>query len=201
MLNNPLLPSAYLAPISYYAILLKYPKSTIEYHEYFIKQSIRNRCTIYSANGKLRLTVPKKRRGSDKTIIKNIKISYIENWQKNHWNSIKSAYNSSPFFKYYEDKFSPFFEEKEVYLVNFNTKLQNVILTILTEKQETNITTEYQKKGNFYDLRKHNWKTSIQETYSQVFMQKHGFITNLSILDLLFNLGPESTRYLKNIII
>ena len=134
MLNNPLLPTAYLAPISYYAILLQHPNYSVEVHEHFIKQSIRNRCEIYGANGKLRLSIPKERKGSSKTIIQQLKISYKQNWQKEHWNAIVSAYNSSPFFEYYKDELQAIFEEKEDYLVVFNSKLQNIILNLLQEE-------------------------------------------------------------------
>ena len=199
MLNNPLLPTAYLAPISYYAILLQDPNCRIELNEHFIKQSIRNRCDIYGANGKLRLSIPKQRKGSSKTIIENLKISYRNNWQKQHWNAIESAYNSSPFFEYYKDDLKPFFEEKEEYLVNFNSKLQNVILSMLQQENIIKNTTEYLHKGNFFDLRNYTWKLKNQEKYDQVFMENQGFIPNLSILDLLFNLGPESIDYLNNI--
>ena len=199
MLNNPLLPTAYLAPISYYAILLQDPNCRIELHEHFIKQSIRNRCNIYGANGKLRLSIPKQRKGSSKTIIENLKISYRNNWQKQHWNAIESAYNSSPFFEYYKDELKPFFEEKEEYLVNFNSKLQNAILSMLQQENIIKNTTKYLNKGDFFDLRNYTWKLKNQEKYDQVFMEKQGFIPNLSILDLLFNLGPESIDYLNNI--
>ena len=199
MLNNPLLPTAYLAPISYYTILLQHPNCSIEIHENFIKQTIRNRCYIYGANGKLLLSIPKERRGSSKTIIENLKISYEQKWQKQHWNAIESSYNSSPFFEYYKDDLKPFFEKKEEYLVNFNSNLQNKILYILQEKNTTKETTEYLNKGEFFDLRNYNWKLKKQEKYDQVFMEKKGFIPNLSILDLLFNLGPNSTNYLNKI--
>ena len=199
MLNNPLLPTAYLAPISYYAILLQDPNCRIELNEHFIKQSIRNRCDIYGANGKLRLSIPKQRKGSSKTIIENLKISYRNNWQKQHWNAIESAYNSSPFFEYYKDDLKPFFEEKEEYLVNFNSKLQNVILSMLQQENIIKNTTEYLHKGDFFNLRNYTWKLKNQEKYDQVFMENQGFIPNLSILDLLFNLGPESIDYLNNI--
>jgi hypothetical protein len=199
VLNNPLLPTAYLAPISYYAILLQDPNCRIELHEHFIKQSIRNRCNIYGANGKLRLSIPKQRKGSSKTIIENLKISYRNNWQKQHWNAIESAYNSSPFFEYYKDELKPFFEEKEEYLVNFNSKLQNAILSMLQQENMIKNTTEYLDKGDFFDLRNYTWKLKNQEKYDQVFMENQGFIPNLSILDLLFNLGPESIDYLHNI--
>ncbi len=197
MLNNPLLPTAYLAPISYYAILLQHENCSIEMHEHFIKQSIRNRCEIYGANGKLRLTIPKERKGSSKTIIQELKISYKDNWQKLHWNAIVSAYNSSPFFEYYKVELQPIFEEKEEYLVVFNSKLQNTIIDLLQEENTTKNTKEYLHAGNFSNLRNHNWELKEQPKYNQVFMEKHGFIPNLSILDLLFNLGPESADYLN----
>ena len=168
-------------------------------HEHFVKQSIRNRCDVYGANGKLKLTIPKQRKGSDKTIIKEIQISYKESWQKEHWNAIVSSYNSSPFFEYYKDEFLPFFEKEEMLLINFNNKLQVVILKLLKEKGDVKTTTEYLHKGNFSDLRNHKWNSEKQEKYDQVFMEKHGFIANLSILDLLFNLGPESADYLHNL--
>ena len=201
MLNNPLLPTAYFGPISYYAILLQHSNCNIELHEYFVKQSIRNRCDIYGANGKLQLTIPKQRKGSNKTIIKEIQISYKQNWQKEHWNAIVSSYNSSPYFEYYKDELQPFFEQEEMLLINFNYKLQSVILKLLQEEKEAKTTNEYLHKGNFSDLRNHKWNLEKQEKYTQVFMEKHGFIANLSILDLLFNLGPESGDYLHNLAI
>ena len=199
MLSSTLLPTAYFGPISYYAILLKHPNCSIELHEHFVKQSIRNRCDIYAANGKLQLTIPKKRKGSDKTIIKEIQISYKQDWQKEHWNAITSSYNSSPYFEYYKDELYTLFNKKEKLLINFNHKLQLIILKFLEEKKTISTNTEYLHRGSFSDLRNHKWDLRQQERYEQVFMQKHGFIPNLSILDLLFNLGPESKDYLKNI--
>ena len=199
MLNKVLLPTAYLAPISYYAILLQLSDWQIEHHENFIKQSIRNRCEIYGANKKLRLTIPKKRHKSHKTIITDITISYEEKWQKKHWNSIVSSYNSSPFFEYYKDEIQPAFEKKEKYLIDFNNKLQEIILTILQVNVQYNASTKYNYTGNFYDMRNHNFSNNDIKRYDQVFMEKNGFIANLSILDLLFNLGPESTEYLNNL--
>ena len=201
MLNNTLLPTAYFGPISYYAILLQHSNCSIELHEHFVKQSIRNRCDIYGANGKLQLTIPKQRKGSDKTIIKEIQISYKQNWQKEHWNAIVSSYNSSPYFEYYKDELQPFFEKEEMLLIDFNNKLQAVILKLLQEEKDIKTTTEYLHKGDFTDLRNHTWNLEKQERYDQVFMEKYGFIANLSILDLLFNLGPESADYLHKLAI
>lgn len=199
MLNNPLLPTAYLAPILYYAIIIKKSDCIIEHHEHFIRQSIRNRCDIYSSNGKLRLTIPKESKGSSKRIIKDIRISYKQDWQKQHWNSIESCYNSSPFFQYYKHEFSYLFKKKEVYLVDFNSKIQNIILNLLGKKYTIKTTSKYQTKNTIYDYRDYKWQHKNQTQYHQVFMEKHGFISNLSILDLLFNLGPASTEYLEKI--
>ncbi len=199
MLNKPLLPTAYLAPISYYKVLLQQGDCKIEYHEHFVKQSIRNRCEIYGANGKLRLTIPKQRQGSNKTRINKIKISYKNKWQQEHWKSIVSAYNSSPFFEYYKDEIKPFFEKKETYLINYNNQLQELILSLLQIESKHTPTNEYKHIGDFTDLRNHKFNTQKLEKYDQVFMEKHGFIANLSILDLLFNLGPESADYLNNL--
>jgi len=199
VLNNPLLPTAYLAPVKYYAILLQAKNCSIEHHEHFIKQSIRNRCEIYGANGELRLTIPKERKGSSKTIISEIKISYKDDWQKLHWNAIKSAYNSSPFFEYYSNELEVFYQEKESNLIIFNNKLQEVILDLLQEENNSTPTVEYLHSGNFTDLRNNDFKVANPEKYNQVFMEKHGFIPNLSILDLLFNLGPETSDYLHNL--
>jgi len=199
VLNNPLLPTAYLAPVKYYAILLQAKNCSIEHHEHFIKQSIRNRCEIYGANGELRLTIPKERKGSSKTIISEIKISYKDDWQKLHWNAIKSAYNSSPFFEYYSNELEVFYQEKESNLIIFNNKLQEVILDLLQEENNSTPTVEYLHSGNFTDLRNYDFTLEDPEKYNQVFMEKHGFIPNLSILDLLFNLGPESLDYLHNL--
>ena len=112
-----LLPTAYLGNIEYYSILLNSPTSSIEQYENFIKQTLRNRCEIYNSNGLLKLTIPKKRKGSSKTLVKDIEISYMFDWKKQHWNAIESAYNTSPFFIYYRDNIREvFFEKKEKFL-------------------------------------------------------------------------------------
>ena len=115
--KNYLLPTAYLAPLSYYALIIKSPNSIIEQYEHFKKQTIRNRCSIYSSNGSLVLSVPKVRKSSSKTLIKDIQICYTEPWQKIHWNAIQSSYNSSPFFEYYMD---------EIFVI-YNTKEKNAL--------------------------------------------------------------------------
>jgi len=199
VLNNPLLSTAYLAPISYYAILLKQNNSMIEYHEHFIKKSIRNRCDIMNTNGRLSLSIPVNRKTKTKTKISKIKISYAENWQKSHWKSIVSSYNSSPFFEYYKDKLKPYFLKEEEYLIDFNNNLQKEILALLKIKFKITYNSIYKRTGDFTDLRDNNSIKINTIRYDQVFMEKHKFINNLSIIDLLFNMGPESLDYLHQL--
>ena len=197
--KQSLLPTAYLAPIRYYAVLLQNPICEIEQHEHFIKQSIRNRCDIYGANGKLTLSIPIQRKASSKTIIKDIKISYDFPWQKLHWKSITSAYRSSSYFEFYEDFFAPFYQKKEKYLLDFNLKLQKTVFKCLQLEDTAILSGSYQKETDKTDLRNSDFEIQKQEKYQEVFESNCGFIANLSILDLLFNLGPESSEYLFNV--
>jgi len=199
--NKYLLPLAYLGPIYYYAIL-KQKKCLLEKNEFFIKQSIRNRCEIYNANGRLKLSIPKKRENSSKTLVNKIKISYSQNWKKIHWNSIVSSYNSSPYFEFYKDNFLNFFmSNNEELLFNFNVKLQLILMEILEIDKKINFTTKYNKFGSFTDLRDLNWSNIKINKYDQVFMEKNDFQHNLSVLDLIFNLGPNSSVYLDELVI
>jgi len=196
--------TAYLPPIAYWYFLSKDENPVIDIYEHFVKQTYRNRCEIYGANGKLSLTIPLVKE-NEHTPIKNRKISYAENWQKNHWKSIESAYRSSPYFEYYEQEFYDFFHKKDFeLLVDFNTALMQKIMEILelsvplkfSEKYIENVNTEE-------DLRlltpKKELKILVFPRYIQVFENKKGFIPNLSILDLLCNEGPQSVNYLQSI--
>ena len=191
-----LIPISYLGPVAYYSAILKYEEIFIETKEHFIKQSFRNRCTIIGANGSQTLTIPKERKSSDKTLISDISISNQDNWQKLHWQSIVSAYNSSPFFEYYKDELQPFYTTEQSNLFDLNLQLTHKILQFLQEEKELKLTENYNKNFDGTDLRHHKF-ISPQEKYEQVFSEKHDFTPNLSILDLLFNLGPETTSYLE----
>ena len=200
-----LLSTAYLAPIQYYTKLLKYDEIYIEACENFIKQTYRNRCKIYSANGELSLTIPVKKI-EPKTNIKDIRIDYDTNWRKIHWKSIESAYKSSPFFEYYQDELIPYYTKKYNYLIDFNTELQSVILSNLDILVKISFTKQYISRNEieYTDMREaiHPKKKSKDAKfrmveYTQVFQKKYGFIPNLSILDLLFNEGPNASEILK----
>jgi len=204
-LNRCLLSTAYLGPIQYYLKLLEYPSILFEHCEHYEKQTYRNRCCIYGANGKLNLIIPTQHTGK-RIIIKDVNISYENDWQKLHWRSIQTAYRSSPYFEYYEDELAPFFTKKYKLLIEFNEALQLRMLGILGLKIKSSYTTSYQE--HYVDTK--DYRTAIHSklqapdseflTYSQVFENKHGFIPNLSIIDLLFNLGPDAVSYLKKLI-
>ena len=111
-MDTALLSTAYLPPIQYFSVLKKNKTVAIEHHEHFVKQTYRSRCHIYGANGMLKLSIPVMH-SRERTIIKDIRISYNDNWQKLHWRSIESAYRCSPYFEYYESEFASYYSEKK----------------------------------------------------------------------------------------
>ncbi|MDQ3191592.1 MAG: WbqC family protein [Bacteroidota bacterium] len=199
MQNTCYLSTAYLAPVSYYVCLANFNDVFIENHETFAKQSYRNRCGIYTANGVLNLSIPVN--AANHSLIKEVKIDNSKNWQRQHWRSIMSAYNASPFFIYYDYELQPFYEKSFNYLLDFNNEIQQKLLSLLNFSVKITPTSDFEKSLNKdLDFRqlihpKKNSLFNLQE-YNQVFNDKHGFIPDLSILDLLFNQGPESTSYL-----
>jgi len=208
-MSTALFSTAYFAPIQYYAHLRQSTNPLIESCEHFIKQTYRNRCIVATANGLMPLSLPIDKSNSEKSDIRDVKISDHGHWQHLHWNSIESAYNSSPFFEYYADDLRPFFENKPGFLFDFNEAIRVKICELLEISGEVNYTREFIKEGEtptgWQDFRGiiHPKKnplevdpTFIPKPYYQVFNHKFGFQPNLSILDLLFNMGPESILYL-----
>ena len=187
-----LLPTAYWGSIAYQAYLLQYD-CLIEANEYFVKQSIRNRCQILGANNPLALNVPRVRKSSSKTAVKDLCINYDHRWQKEHWQSLMSAYRSSPYFEYYEYELLPLYKEKFNTLLEFNNRIQRKLFELLGIKKELHFTNSYQKEFDGLDLRNQNFVADCP-SYTQVFGTD--FTPNLSVLDLLFNQGPNSETYL-----
>lgn len=173
-----------------------------EVEDNFQKQTYRNRCYIYGANGKQLLNIPvQKKTGKQKT--KEVKIDYSENWQNSHLKSLNSAYSSSPFFEYYIDDFRTIFNKKETYLIDLNINIFKILCSLLPI-ETTFIKNNTYKKELINDFRYLvNSKKEISfnlPKYTQVFSNKYGFMQNLSILDLLFMEGPNALLYLEKLI-
>ncbi|MCJ8153105.1 WbqC family protein [Chryseobacterium sp. SSA4.19] len=201
-MKNVLLPAFYLPPISWFSVFLD-PENEIVFEQFesFPKQTYRNRANIYGANGKLSLIIPIHHNG--KREFKDIEISYREDWKNLHWKSIKTAYQSSPYFEFYEDKFRKIFEIKEKNLLDFNLKALEIIQQILKTEKAYSLNSEYIKNPEEISFRE-RFSAKIpskfeMDEYYQTFSDKLGFLNDLSILDLICNKGPESLTYIKNI--
>lgn len=195
-----LISTAYFPPIEFFHHVVKSPEFFLENHEHYLKQTYRNRCCILGANGKLNLTVTIEKYNNNSPV-KDIRISYREHWQSQHWRSIVSAYNSSPFFLYYDYQLEPLFSKKHTFLWDLNLEIIHKLFSLLKIQPVISHSQSYIKDYPFEnnDLRQiispksgHNYSSKI---YPQVFDQKIGFVPNLSILDLLFNTGPEWKKY------
>ncbi len=204
-----LLTTAYFPPPEYFVSASAAEKALIERHENYKKQTYRNRCRILTANGPLSLVIPVKRFRGRKTSINEIKPDYSYKWQRLHRISIDSAYRSAPFYEYYIDDIIPFFELKFDYLIDLNSAILEKMLEVMNLRVSWEYTNSFmeQPPPGFIDVRESiHPKRNIPETariaesmnYIQVFQEKWGFIPGLSILDLLFNTGPDAAVLLKN---
>lgn len=201
------LSSAYLAPVEYYSKLKAFDKIYIEQHDHYVKQTYRNRCNIAGPEGVLSLSVPIIRPDTPKCAMKDIRISDHGNWRHLHWNAIESAYNNTPFFEYYKDDLRPFYENKYTFLADFNEELRCKICELMDISPIVEHTASYHTdflpdeadyrevihpKKDYTEVD----KDFLPKPYYQVFESRHGFLPNLSVIDLLFNMGPESVLVL-----
>ena len=199
------LSTAYLPPVQWFAKLLRYDKVYVEQYENYQKQTYRNRCVIAGPNGAISLTVPIEKPDTLKCLTKDIRISDHGNWRHLHWNALESAYNQTPYFEYLKDDLRPFYEKSFRYLMDFNEELIAVICALIDIEPHIERTTDYIAMREDADFRdsihpKKNWQEDKEFNpvpYYQVFQQKYGFLPNLSIVDLLFNMGPESVLVLS----
>jgi len=175
----------------------------IEAHEHYQKKSFRNRYTILGANGPITLSIPLIKGKNQKTPIKKVKIAYHESWYTNHIHSIQSAYGNAPYYHYFSDEIYNLLRSQEEHLYSFNLRALKLIRKFLSLSFEISETKCFSKvHPDMLDCRNKklndNITSSSRPGYVQVFEDKFGFVTGLSILDLLFNLGPEAYLYLQN---
>ena len=199
---NILIHPSYFPSISHYIALIQADTITFEMEDNFQKQTNRNRMYIYSPNGIQLLNVPVKHSAEKHQKFKDVRIENDFGWQKNHFKSLEAAYRTSPFFEYFEDDFRPLFEKKHEFLMDLNLGIFELVNDSLGINIKSENTSEFfHEVPNFNDFRHliNGKKDTTQiEEYTQVFNEKHGFINNLSILDLLFNEGRYAVDYLKN---
>ncbi|MCK9218978.1 MAG: WbqC family protein [Bacteroidales bacterium] len=194
-----ILPTAYLPPTAYLAEIFQEDGCEVEACETYKKQTCRNHCDIYGPNGLQTLRIPVIKTSGNHTLTKDIRISYRQPWQLNHWRSIETAYNNAPFFIYYKDFFEPFFRKETGFLLDFNTQILMDILQLLKSTCMVTRTQEF-NRGNHPEQREafvSKKRNFPHPSYLQPFTSSHGFIDNLSIIDTLFNLGPDTPEYLN----
>ena len=218
-MSTALLQTTYFGPVQWYQKLHRYDHILIEQYDSYQKQTYRNRCVIATANGLQSLTVPVEHNYQlsilNSQLVKDLRISDHNQWRRIHWNALQSAYSESPFFEYYADDIRPFFEKKYDFLVDFNEAIRQTMCELLDIHPHVDYTQEFipadesilsplpSHPSPLTDFRsvihaKHPQPDADFEAkrYWQVFQHKHGFLPNLSILDLLFCMGPESVFYL-----
>ncbi len=202
-----LLEMQYLPPVQYFAKLAGTTPVFIEQHEHYQKGSYRNRCHIAAANGLTRLTIPLIKGKNEQQAIRDVRIAYYEPWQRQHWQSIRSAYGSAPFYEFYADSLQPFYEKPFPFLFDFNLELLHTLLKLLRMNPLPQLTENYidANSPDWMDLRNAiHPKLHLErpdpdfspQPYHQVFEDRYAFLPNLSVVDALFCLGPAVVEML-----
>ena len=205
-----ILSSTYFGPVQWYQKLCRHSHVAIERYDHFMKQTYRNRCVIAAANGPQALTVPVEKGETQPLLMKDVRISDHGNWRHLHWQALQSAYGESPFFEFYADDLRPFFEKRWTWLFDFNLDITQKMCELLDIQPTIELTSEFvPAAGNLGQPSLKDFRDAIHpkhplpdsefepRRYYQVYESRHGFQPNLSILDLLFNMGNESVLYIQ----
>ena len=200
-MNNIIIHPNYFPSISHFVAIANADRVTFEMEDNFQKQTNRNRTYIYSPNGIQLLNVPIKHSKEAHQRIKEVRIENDFDWQKQHFKSLEAAYRTSPFFEYFEDEILPIFQKKHVFLMDLNLQTMSIVSKCLRLEFDYTETTEYfhdvTDKTDFRKLINGKKDTAVFDSYTQVFGNKHCFLNNLSILDLMFNEGRYALEYLR----
>ncbi len=204
-MNTIVIDNQYFGTFNYINTLFQFTNIKIEQYESYQKMSFRNRCMVAGSNGVVHLSVPLEKGRGQKVLMKDVKISYADNWCKQHLRTIESCYSRSPFFEFYRDGVWQLLEKKETFLLDKNLAILHWLKKVLKFSGTISLTDSYQKvytaemidKRNQY-LPKQYATDPMGFTYTQVFEDRIGFVPNLCILDMLFNCGPETIRLLKD---
>ena len=198
ILTHPL----YLAPVPLYVRLYAADAMVVDDVSPFVKQTYRNRAVIAAEGGTLPLTIPVVHDGG-RMPMRDVRISEHGNWRHQHWNALVSAYRKSPFFEYYADDFAHFYEERDGFLLDFNLRLHAVVSELLGVEREVKFLSD--EAAGAVDLRAIAEPKALEaidgvalQPYYQVFAQRNGFVPSLSVVDLLFNTGPEGLLVLRD---
>lgn len=198
-----LLSTAYFPSQSWFRAFLLEENPRIDKHEHYRKQSWRNRCRIVGPNGIQDLSIPVHLEGNH-TPVKNVRIDYSEKWQQRHWGAIEAAYGQSAFFDFYADYFAPFYSQKKwEMLIDFNSEILNLLLRLTKNKRDWNFSEEFipYSENDFRLILSPKIQAPesflINRSYIQVFQERHGFVNDLSMLDLLCCTGPQASEFLK----
>ena len=204
-----LLSTAYLPPVEYFAVCAQADKVFVEADEHYLKQTYRNRCILLNVSGPIDLSIPVSKTQPNHCPIRDMRITYIENWRRNHWKSMETSYSNSPYFLYYRDYLEPFYTGRKYdFLFDFNMEMAEVLFRLLRLQVKLQPTVSYEAhpEGKA-DLRalihpkrrtEPDYPFRVFEPYTQVFSAVQPFTPNLSILDLLCNKGPDSLAYLRH---
>jgi hypothetical protein len=201
MAGKILISTAYLPPVEYFSAISGAEEIFVEKEENYIKQTYRNRCYILSAHGLQLLSVPVFLGSLHKTLIKDIRIDYSKRWQQVHLRAMTASYNSSPYFEFYFEKIEKVVSGNYEFLIDLNMELAEVILEILNLRKNLSYTSVFEPVGN----KPHDYRYNIapkkesvfsEKKHDQVFNTGDGFVPRLSVIDLIFNTGPEACSYL-----
>lgn len=200
MPGNILLSTSYLPPVEYLSLIYRADKVTIEKEESYLKQTYRNRCRILTAGGIMNLTVPVMKGDQKNPATKDITIDYTKRWQQVHLRAMISSYNSSPYFQYYFEEFEKIIIKPYKYLIDLNNDLLALILKILDINRTITFSTVFEPLNLHvndyrYNIAPKSLYSYNGKMYYQVFA-KEGFVPRLSIIDLIYNMGPGSTELL-----